>query len=425
MCMWCVCRVLTLFVPVVSCVMCVCVCVCVRVRVQLMNGTSMSSPNACGCIALLLSGCKAAAAAAADADAAAATATTTDADAFNNTTAVATDAVTPTTTATALFPAVCLSPHRLRHALNNSCALLPGHGMLEQGHGLIQVEAAWAHLQRHAAVPELDLALTASVLGAGTARRGIYLRHAAEVSRRETHKVNVKPLFPKGVSTDARLGFEWRLLLSCSAAWVRAPDCLILAGSGKTFGLDVDPRGLPEGLHTALVRGVLADRAGAGAVFELPVTVLVPQVVHGFRAPGLSLSPDSSYSTSPSPSNRLGQGQGSEAPDADNTLSLGSLSLGQGERYRKFLVPPPGCTYMDAVIRDARHFPSAAAEDSESSGPPAGEGPGPTGGGSGGGAGNAAGRMLVLHAVQLMQGSAYSKHEKQVRRWLAAAVDRQ
>lgn len=73
---------------------------------MLMNGTSMSSPNACGCIALLLSGLMASPALGYKSQ---------------------------------LFPNVPVSPHRIRHALNNSCKFIEGVNALGQGHGLIQV----------------------------------------------------------------------------------------------------------------------------------------------------------------------------------------------------------------------------------------------------------------------------------------------
>lgn len=309
----------------------------------------MSSPNACGCISLLLSGCKA-------------------------------TGLTPTT----LYPSAYVSPHRIRHALNNSCTLLPEVNALGQGHGLIQVASAWEYYQRTSTISELDYHLDVSVLSHAMSR-GIYLRHLSEVSQRETYKVEVKPIFPKTASSDIRLNFEWKLKLSCDSPWVKCPEFLILAQSGKTFSVEIDPRGLSEGMHVACVRGALADNPDAGFVLEVPITVLKPQVVEGYRA------------TQPASAQGL---------DPDNTLSLGTISLRQGERNRKFLVPPVGCTFMDAIISDARHAPNEAGEEGESS-----EG---LQEGSPDGQGDSSARMLVLHMVQLMKGSAYSKHEKQV-----------
>ena len=229
----------------------------------------------------------------------------------------------------------------------------------------------------HAAVAELDYALDVKVLSSAL-KRGIYLRHPSEVNRREVYKVSVKPIFPEAATVDTKLAFEWRLRLECPDSWVNCPEYLILAQSGKTFSIEVDPRMLQEGMHVSTVKGYLVDHPAAGTVLEVPITILKPQVVPGY------------------------------APEAetDGALSLGTLSLEQGERFRKFVVPPMGCTFIDAVICDSRHAPREGGEteggaDDERCLDESG--------------GDASARLLVLHAVQLMSGSAYCKHEKQVK----------
>lgn len=72
-------------------------------RNQLMNGTSMSSPNATGCIALLLSAAKA--------------------------------------------EGIKMTPVRLKRALQNTATKMSGLSPLQQGHGMVNVDAAWEYIK--------------------------------------------------------------------------------------------------------------------------------------------------------------------------------------------------------------------------------------------------------------------------------------
>lgn len=160
-----------------------------------------------------------------------------------------------------------------------------------------------------------------------------------------------------------------RLRLEVTASWVTAPSHLLLLNSTKTFSVQVDPRGLPTGsLNVAFVRGFDESQpAESGPIFELPVTVVRPEVI----------------------------------PDGGVSLSVGELSFTPGERIRRFIVPPPGCTYVDCHIVDTRTPSRAAVTGTD----------GPVVGvafdeqaedaGDEGGAGDDGSRTLVLHAMQV------------------------
>jgi tripeptidyl-peptidase-2 len=306
---------------------------------MLMNGTSMSSPNAAGCIALVLSA------------------------------AFASGMAT-------------VKPSRLRCALDNACRLVPDVNDLGQGSGLIQVKDTFNHLMQHSSLSQLDYHVEVEVLSDHFSR-GIYLRTTSEVNNVGTHKVNVKPIFPLECPVDVRIHYELSLRLESTAEWVRCSDHLMFAQSGKTFNVEVDPTGLPEGLHTASIKAYSYHNPESGFLFQVPITVIKPEVV------------------SLGDSNRLANERGL------NVRALGTIQLAAGERYRKFLVPPLGCTYVDAVITDSRHAatetevtpqdPGATEEVSAASDRD-----------------DNSGRIICIHALQIMKGVPYRDHEKEV-----------
>jgi len=89
-------------------------------RNQLMNGTSMSSPNATGCIALLLSAAKA--------------------------------------------EGIKLTPPRLKRALTNTAKTMPGLSSLQQGFGMVDVDATWDYIKTHKDDPYEDVSANRTFL---------------------------------------------------------------------------------------------------------------------------------------------------------------------------------------------------------------------------------------------------------------------
>ena len=281
---------------------------------QLMNGTSMSSPNACGCIALLMSASKQLQheAVGASMDSAGAGAAASGGASAN---------VGGASKAPLVTSAGTLSAARYRLAVENSAALQPGVHVLGQRHGLVQVQAAWRHLQKNLHDASIDLPLRVRVAGDVRFSRGIYLRQPAEIAATSTHSIEVRPQFREDAQPEDKFNFEMRLSLRSSAAWLRCPDRVELLQGGKVFSVQLDPCALPEGLHVASVTAFDEANPHKGAVFELPVTVIVPLVVGS------------------------GGSGGGNVDDADAMeLTLPTVTLHPCERVRKFIVPPLGCT---------------------------------------------------------------------------------
>lgn len=204
---------------------------------QLMNGTSMSSPNAAGCIALLLSAAKA--------------------------------------------DGLRISPTRCKRALVNAAEPIPGLSHLQQGAGMINVEAAWKYMKDNIDDPYEDIHLKAKILNRN-GDRGVYLRQPKETNERQTFSVEINPIFSTKDNVELsvqlnRVAFEMEIYLVTSAAWVHAPEYFYVAHNGRSFKFDVDPTRLEDGLHTATILGYDACRSSSGPRFSIPITVVKPR----------------------------------------------------------------------------------------------------------------------------------------------------
>lgn len=137
-----------------------------------------------------------------------------------------------------------------------------------------------------------------------------------------------------------------------SESWISCPPIIALGSSGKTFSVSVDPSELSSGLHVGFI-SAFEDRATErGVLFKLPITVTKPEML---------------------PSNKA-------------ALIMDNLSFDKKERFRRFFIPPAGCSFLEITVKDCRK-----------------EGDGDT-----------SPRLLVVHGIQLFPGVPYRDNEKKV-----------
>ncbi|CAN0084223.1 unnamed protein product [Scytosiphon promiscuus] len=290
---------------------------------QLMMGTSMASPNCAGAVSLLLSGMK------------------------------------------QKFPGrkERLSVHRVRRAMENTAKRLPGLETLVQGHGLVQVSAAFEYLSKHAQDDSEDVTVNGS-------KRGVYLRQPEEVSKKTQWAVNIKPLLHEDDHNDKRAEFEMRLRLSCDGDWVECSSDLELLHSGRAFVIAVDPTRLAPGLHYTSIEGYDVACPGKGPMFRVPLTALIPT------------RPE--YKTVP----KGGLTAQLVGPADGGSDSIPSPFLAPTIRkvVRRFLHPPHGASWMDIEVKDCREVANAS---------------------------DGTRRMMVLHCLQLLPHTPYRDAECQ------------
>ncbi len=236
-----------------------------------MNGTSMAAPNACGGIALLLSGLKA--------------------------------------------EGIPYAPRHIRRAIENTTREIPGEPVFHVGAGMIQIDAAFAHLQAHRPYTQRDLRFEVSVAGRDGAR-GIYLREPHETRRVLQTNVRVTPAFHHDADNRDKVDFEMRVRLETDARWVGVADHLMLMHGGRSFEVRVDPTRLEPGLHYAEIRGFDSDDPERGPLFRIPVTVIQPRPVDAEAVPHWN----------------------------------SRLRFQPGQIARRFLAVPPGATWADVRI---------------------------------------------------------------------------
>lgn len=279
-----------------------------------------------------------------------------------------------------------LNPLVVRRVIQNSARVLPTVEVLGQGCGLLQVNNAWKLITDSRAMsdPWFDVTFDVKV-NCGRFSRGIYLRHPVEANTATTFKIDISAVFfdRDNVSPDRLVQFEMRIRLESTSTWASCPSTLLMTSATKTITVAVDPRFLPLGkCHTCNIFGYDESFPEKGPVFEIPITVI--------RAV------------------EIPKGQSSLQIDVPKALS-------PGQRFRKYLVPPSGCTFVDVVVTDQRPpYKTAAVLDSEGefvvpdtvvySNKKEEE--------ADVNAPDSAQRTLALHAVQLVLGEPYRDHEK-------------
>ena len=190
-----------------------------------MNGTSMASPNTCGAIALLVSAAKA--------------------------------TKTPYT------------PYSMLRAIQNTATRIKTVDVFAQGPGLIQVDAALAHLLKHAKSPAEQLRFDVKVAGKRTTR-GIYLRTPGAANQPSRYRITAKPIFPEGTKSKVRTDFEMRLLLKATDESVQVGKYAVLTHGGVRFDTVIDA--MKSGVRYDEIQAFDADNPGRGPLFRVPIT---------------------------------------------------------------------------------------------------------------------------------------------------------
>ncbi|XP_071949542.1 tripeptidyl-peptidase 2-like isoform X2 [Antedon mediterranea] len=195
---------------------------------QLMNGTSMSSPNACGSIALILSGLKA--------------------------------------------NGASYTTFSIRRSLENTALKIDTIEVFALGQGMIQVDKAFEHAVTNVDAPERNIRFNVTVNGG----RGIYLRDALQQKQPSRFQVSIEPIFSDSTDPREKILLQLHLCLATNVSWVSTPTVLELMNTIRSFSIIVDPRGLPNGYHFTEIQAFDVTDPARGALFRIPVTVLVP-----------------------------------------------------------------------------------------------------------------------------------------------------
>lgn len=260
-------------------------------RNQQMNGTSMASPDACGSIALILSGLKQ----------------------LN----------------------VPYTAHRVRRAVVNTATLVSNVEIPAQGQGLLQVGAAFRHVQAHRSNRTFGLKFDVNIDRRGNT--GIYLREPNETKGLRKFKAFVKAVLPESESKVTHLLSAvsgWRARLASTApSWLSCPSNFH-AANHRGFEIEVDTDKLTSGTgpHCAEILGFDMDcddktTPPPGPLFRIPVTIVKPTTT------------------------------------TTNTIALGSLQLSSGRIHRRFVAVPRGATWMDIHMRAGKEWGEKGHEE--------------------------------------------------------------
>jgi tripeptidyl-peptidase II len=247
-------------------------------RNQLMNGTSMSSPNCAGNIAILLSALK--------------------------------ERVIP------------YSPIRIRRAIENTASPISPGTTLDSGHGLVQIDSAFAYVLENKSHASQDIRFELSP-------RGVYLRQPHETEKPYVTSISVTPRFHADSPKQALIDFEMRVTLTATENWVQVCSHMVLMHGGRGFEVKIDPSKLPAGMHFAEIVGCDSATNSAGPMFRVPITIVIPEKLgcDGVRG------------------------------------TLGELNLNPGSIMRRFVAVPEGAQWLDLIITGGNLYGGSDDDD--------------------------------------------------------------
>jgi subtilisin family serine protease len=153
------------------------------------------------------------------------------------------------------------------HAVYTSAQSLPGHSLVEQGHGLMNVPRAFEALKKLGTTPPLEYSISinspTSKTGFGA---GIFVRSRELPPNPFNVEITPEGAGPEVPVSDARL--------IASAPWIQVDQDTWLQSTPHSFEVSIDPSIMAEpGLHSEKITAVDSNN---NWLFEIPVTVVVP-----------------------------------------------------------------------------------------------------------------------------------------------------
>jgi len=264
------------------------------------HGTSMSSPNACGVAACVLSALK-----------------ENGIEKCN--------------------------PTELKRGLVNSCTQVDVLDPFAQGAGLISAVGAVDYIIKNHGKDGQDLPIKVSIPSRNNAR-GIYVRDALELEGPMTFSVLVQPSFDQAFERTPDemkmlLSLELELQFKPSDDWVVCPEKMTLMSAkernGQSFSIRLKTQDLSAGVHYATVDAIDSSDPGRGAIFQVPITVIVPH---------------SKFLTPTSPKLVLNDAESISINESNVDFST-TYKLLPGAPNRRFLSVPPTAEWATLKVR--------------------------------------------------------------------------
>ena len=266
------------------------------------HGTSMSSPNVCGVAACVLSAVRQ--------------------NGIDN-----------------------CGPHELKRALKNTAVIDGISDPFAQGSGRVSALDCVDYIVKNHGKEGQNIAIDVSIPSRNSAR-GVYIRDEIELDGPMEFSVQVNPKFSHAnmrttSEMDELLSLQLHLSLKSSEDWVTCPESMTLMSAkernGQSFSVRLNTKGLKPGVHYASVDAMDSSDEGRGALFSVPITVIVPH---------------SRFVSSDKPKFLLSDSTYESIELKDNGLDFSStFQLEQGVPNRRFITVPMGAEWATIKLK--------------------------------------------------------------------------